>query len=796
MIKRVMLQNWRSHKHTELEFGKGSNVLIGRMGAGKSSVVNAICFALFGTFPELQRREASLDNIIMNRPLKQDSARVELEFLHQGNNYKIERIINAGSKTNEAKLYREGKIIAGPKVSDVNRRVEEILNVEYELFSRAIYAEQNQIDYLLKLSPSERKTKFDQLLDLERYETVRRNAVTLRNSIRALLEERKASLSEQKAMFSERELKELQKQISGFEEAVESKKRELKDAKAKLEDIEEKMKSMIEKQQKYNFLRNKIASLNGSISMLREQIGKMSKTLGKEIKVENKEKASGRVKAIENELDALSRAENELNEIRARIRENRAKLARIEYENGRLLSALPADAKNAEKIAEKIKQVEEKIEDAKRKREELKKKRAGYEEELTKVRKKVAVAKDRIAEAQETIEKLKKAKAVCPTCKQALTEQHRQKILKELENSIASNRADLKNLQDSEKELIKNISACEREQEALAKEQNELIEIKAHILQLGEKIGQAERNSRQAETIKKEIVELEHKEKGLADVKTRIEKRRKELENAHSELEGIERAEVLQKNLIALDQYKKELSELAFDEESAADAKAEFERARAKVKTIEMEIESKTGIMKEKKVRLQEALKRKQLIESIGKKIEHMEKTTEKLGLFITALKATQSELRNALIDTINQAMNELWSKVYPYSDYTGLKLMTNNAYELVVRTNSAWVPIEGTLSGGERSVAALVLRIATSFVLARNINMLILDEPTHNLDERTISVLADMVKNVLPEFVEQIFLITHDKEMEKAASSTLYLLKRDKMENGVTKKELLSLRT
>ncbi|MCD6478667.1 MAG: hypothetical protein J7L44_02145, partial [Candidatus Diapherotrites archaeon] len=165
------------------------------------------------------------------------------------------------------------------------------------------------------------------------------------------------------------------------------------------------------------------------------------------------------------------------------------------------------------------------------------------------------------------------------------------------------------------------------------------------------------------------------------------------------------------------------------------------------------------------------------------------------LGIFINSLKATQAELREALIDTINQAMNELWNNVYPYGDYTGLKLLTNDTYELVVRTNNRWLPVEGTLSGGERSVAALVLRIATSFVLARNLNMLILDEPTHNLDERTVSVLADMIKNILPTFVEQIFLITHDKEMEKAASATLYLLERDKEQNGVTKAELLSLR-
>jgi len=262
-----------------------------------------------------------------------------------------------------------------------------------------------------------------------------------------------------------------------------------------------------------------------------------------------------------------------------------------------------------------------------------------------------------------------------------------------------------------------------------------------------------------------------------------------------SELEAIAHAENLQKNKALLLQYEKELVALAFDEEAASNVKAEFERKKAAVRTIEMTIESQNNLLKETQIRMQEFLRRKQLIERLEGKIKHLEKIFEKLGIFINSLKATQAELREALIDTINQAMNELWNNVYPYGDYTGLKLLTNDTYELVVRTNNRWLPVEGTLSGGERSVAALVLRIATSFVLARNLNMLILDEPTHNLDERTVSVLADMIKNILPTFVEQIFLITHDKEMEKAASATLYLLERDKEQNGVTKAELLSLR-
>ena len=52
MITSLELTNWRTHSNTTLDFEKGTNVIIGVMGSGKSSIVNAITYALFGTFQD------------------------------------------------------------------------------------------------------------------------------------------------------------------------------------------------------------------------------------------------------------------------------------------------------------------------------------------------------------------------------------------------------------------------------------------------------------------------------------------------------------------------------------------------------------------------------------------------------------------------------------------------------------------------------------------------------------------------------------------------------------------------
>ena len=62
------------------------------------------------------------------------------------------------------------------------------------------------------------------------------------------------------------------------------------------------------------------------------------------------------------------------------------------------------------------------------------------------------------------------------------------------------------------------------------------------------------------------------------------------------------------------------------------------------------------------------------------------------------------------------------------------------------------------------------------------------LDEPTHNLDKQGVRELARVLKNHLPQLVEQVFIITHDEELEQAASGKLYKLERKKEQDEPTR--------
>ncbi|MFB6076522.1 MAG: ATP-binding protein, partial [Candidatus Nanohaloarchaea archaeon] len=80
MISRVYCRNWKSHHETELTFSPGVNVLVGEMGAGKSAVLEALTFGLFGTTPAIRSNQVNLDDLLRRVPSPAGEATVEVDI--------------------------------------------------------------------------------------------------------------------------------------------------------------------------------------------------------------------------------------------------------------------------------------------------------------------------------------------------------------------------------------------------------------------------------------------------------------------------------------------------------------------------------------------------------------------------------------------------------------------------------------------------------------------------------------------------------------------------------------------
>ncbi len=679
MIKKAYLENWKTHRKSEFEFGKGTNVIVGIVGSGKSAIMDAICFALYGTFPALNARRVALDEVIMSKPSEMQEAAVKLFFDYGGQEYRVERVIRRKGM-NEAKLFREERLIAGPKTTDVTKKVEEITEVSYDLFSRAVYSEQNQIDYFLRLNPSQRKEKFDELLQINRYEKGRANAVKVVNLLKASVQDRKNLLEKQKGIVKEKEMKEAVKKCREKEEEIKEFREKGKKAREAVAKIEEEVNKLEKKEKEFNSL--------------------------KELLIKSKTKEEGLAKTIEEAKKELEGKEE----------------GKIKEEEAMIMEGL-------EKFAEKRKKLNE---------EKQAKEKQGNE-----LMQKIKVNESKVDELKNSLQQLSEAKAICPVCRRSLKEHTKEELFKE-------NEEEQKKLNEEMEGLIKEKKGIEKLIEGVEKE-GEIIE------------GDIEKAK-----------ERQFKLRQLVERAALIEKQSEELKGLKKEIEKIE----------------KNLKMLEFDETWLKEKRNELIEKRAAIDAIKREIESREELIAEIKQSIERMEEAKKQLKELETSIAHQEKIIGKTALFINALKATQSELRLSLIDTVNEAMHDIWGRIYPYQDYVSAKIeILNGDYEIMVKERSGrWVRVEGILSGGERSAAALTIRIAISLVLTQNLSWLILDEPTHNLDTETVNGLSRMMKSRLPELVGQIFIITHDPLMEKAASSNLYILERDKAADGVTK--------
>ena len=61
IFTRLKLNNFKSHEHSVISFDKGISVIVGENGAGKSTILEAISFALFK-----QHTGKKIDDLVRN----------------------------------------------------------------------------------------------------------------------------------------------------------------------------------------------------------------------------------------------------------------------------------------------------------------------------------------------------------------------------------------------------------------------------------------------------------------------------------------------------------------------------------------------------------------------------------------------------------------------------------------------------------------------------------------------------------------------------------------------------------
>jgi DNA repair exonuclease SbcCD ATPase subunit len=151
--------------YTEISFTKSPNTLIvGQNGAGKSTVLDALCFSLFGK-PFRKINKPQLLNSINSK-----DAVVEVEFEIGKKKYKVVR----GIKPNIFEIYQNGVLLnqdaAAKDYQDVLEN--QILKINFKSFTQVVILGSASFVPFMQLSAADRRTIIEDLLDIQIFSTM------------------------------------------------------------------------------------------------------------------------------------------------------------------------------------------------------------------------------------------------------------------------------------------------------------------------------------------------------------------------------------------------------------------------------------------------------------------------------------------------------------------------------------------------------------------------------------------------------------------------------------------------
>jgi exonuclease SbcC len=273
LLNKLVLRNFKKYRRATIEFQEGLTGIVGSNGSGKSTIVEAIAWALYGNKASSIRR-----NLIKNTHANEnESVEVTLLIRQDNKDIKIFRNMKGRNLSPDATLYINSDIIASG-TRDVDQKLEEILNINYQDFMKTFYARQKDLDNLLKEGGMGKREYLLKLLGLE---DIKENAIMQIKADRDSLEEQRNRMAGALAetgdvearlenasleiLTGEKDLQEAEASRARLAEAGERRRQELE--------------SMAEKMRRHGLLEERVKSLEVQDRELKESIKAAEKRL-------------------------------------------------------------------------------------------------------------------------------------------------------------------------------------------------------------------------------------------------------------------------------------------------------------------------------------------------------------------------------------------------------------------------------------------------------------------------------------------------------------------------------------
>ena len=164
IIKRVKLENYRSHSNTTVDFSKGVNLILGKNGKGKTSILEAISSVMFNT-KDRSGKETGKNFIKFG----EKSGKIEIEFTaNDGRNY----ILKTEFFKTKPKRQTLKDLNGIDCEEDIQEKLEELCGIKKgfeETYENIVIAKQNEFISIFKAKPKDREEIFNKIFNTQIY---------------------------------------------------------------------------------------------------------------------------------------------------------------------------------------------------------------------------------------------------------------------------------------------------------------------------------------------------------------------------------------------------------------------------------------------------------------------------------------------------------------------------------------------------------------------------------------------------------------------------------------------------
>jgi len=795
IIDRIVMKNFKRFRQQEIRFRDGITGILGNNGTGKSSIVEAVFFALYG----VQATGLPSDYIVSSFAGQKEKCEVRLDFRVGGDEYTVLRSFKKGkSVQHDASFYRAGKLRA-TGVSQVEAEVKRTLGMGPVDFRNTVYAAQKDLLTLLEHTSGKRKEWFLRALGID----------YLKTESDSLLKER-VDAKERELRLREGELKGLtDRHDPGARPEMEN---AMKDSKARLQDLSRQaedhaagrrqvarlLQEFSEKKTEHTRLVERHLALITEVSGLSRQRDQISTRIaaiaGQEQEYHmlerdlehldpKKERLTG-LRAQKSEVDRLISEikfiEQEQSAIEGRIAKERKKIDSLERDSARL-SALQGSIRELFKIGPEI--PDSALEHAIASRE------ADLQHSIGTVSARldhIVSERKKLVTDWNTIENAG-PDGICPLCRQTLGAHfgrigdefsHRLEVIEEEGLSLYGEQerlAEEKGLITQQRPALLEIRTITERLKGREAVEADLCELLSQAKAKGSALGSLKTRIRETgfnESVymaaEKEVFELERLQARFIDVG-------KEIGRARALKEQVKDLDILiTKKRGDIAALKASIDKSGFNPDTGTHLERDLAGIDSAIRAADAEIARVTERLRNIEENIERNRKEESAISGLKGKISALSEeiallrlTRSLIGEYVLYL---MQVVRIRIEGEVSRVLAEITGGRYE-------QVLLDEDFNLLVRDIDDDYPLE-RFSGGEQDDIAVALRIALSRYLAElhqvhESNLLILDEIFGSQDEERRNNLLSALRTQESRF-PQIILISHIPDIQGEFANTL----------------------